>query len=65
MKNVQIITTNEAKQQYWETMEIAAEKVEDGMHVINVLSDVKYQTFRGFGIRKSRFIRSWNFCLGS
>ena len=49
MKKVQIITTNEAKQKYWETMEIAAEKVEDCMHVINVLPDVKYQTFRGFG----------------
>lgn len=49
MKNVQITTTNEAKNQYWEQQEILAEKVENAMGVINVLPDVKYQTFRGFG----------------
>lgn len=46
---MKIITTNEAKKQYWEEAEIQWGKEEDCGHVINVYPEFKGQTVKGFG----------------
>lgn len=49
MKQIQCILTNEAEGKFWEKSSLAASKVDDCMHVINVYPHVKYQTVEGFG----------------
>lgn len=49
MEQITRITTDEKQKEYWKETRLAAEIVEDCMHVVNVYPDVTYQQFKGFG----------------
>lgn len=49
MKNIQIITTDQEKGQYWEQETAEIRPQEDFIHVVNVYPELQEQTVEGFG----------------
>ncbi|MBO5284046.1 MAG: glucosylceramidase [Lachnospiraceae bacterium] len=49
MNNIQIITTDQSKGQYWKQEAAAIRPQEDFIHVVNVYPELQEQTIEGFG----------------
>lgn len=49
MKNIQVITTDDSRQLYWEESVRQADNTGDCMHIINVWPELIEQTIEGFG----------------
>lgn len=49
MNFVEIITTDQSRQEYWKREERAPEEITDCMHVLNLYPEITLQTLEGFG----------------
>lgn len=49
MKNIRIITTNQAKDSFWQETEAVSVPQEDFIHVVNVYPELEEQLLEGFG----------------